>query len=114
MENFQMVTTAKPRLTVQNNATEALTRPKVTICLYLNPNNSASSLSALIMVIVSKEIADKVVKVTAQIVARERQSPVGRFSFTKSAKYDARLGCKMRSTNKSVVARQRYKSLDGG
>ena len=36
------------------------TRFKVTVCLYLNPNNSARSLSTLIAVAVAKESPQKV------------------------------------------------------
>lgn len=50
------------------------------MCPYLNPNNSATNLSTLIVVIVSKETENRVLKLTVQIVGMERQGPAGRYS----------------------------------
>ncbi|RMX61422.1 hypothetical protein pdam_00017420, partial [Pocillopora damicornis] len=65
----------------------------ITVCLYLSPNNRARSLSTVMAVIVPKDIPHnaKLIKIAASI-----------------------RGWVTRPTKRSVVARQRYKSLDGG
>ena len=67
---FQNDIEAKVMLVTQNKFTNARTRFIVTICLYLNPNNRARSLSTLIAVIVNKDTAVNIVKLTVEVAAK--------------------------------------------
>ena len=86
-------------------------RLKVTVCLYLSPNNRARSLSTLMAVIVSKDTKHSARLVALTAVYEYSQRP--QCSWTKDIKKVAVRGWQTRHTNRSVVARLRYNSLDG-
>ena len=87
-------------------------RFKVTTCLYLNPNIKARSLSTLIAVIVNKDAKDKIARVAENMIAAKRQ--IFQCSLTTVTKEVTHRGSEIRPTQRSVTARPRSKSLDGG
>ena len=102
------------RVETQRVATTIYVRFKVTICLYLSPNNRASNLSTLNAVIVNKDAPHntKLVMTAASFAYRK----IPRCSRVQESKTFtvAQRGSATRPTKRSVVAKQRYKSLDGG
>ena len=102
------------RVETQRVATTIYVRFKVTICLYLSPNNRASNLSTLMAVIVNKDAPHntKLVMTAASFAYRK----IPRCSRVQESKTFtvAQRGSATRPTKRSVVAKQRYKSLDGG
>ena len=85
---------------------------RVAICLYLSPNNRARSLSTLMAAIVNKDIRDNPYPEMEAATHANRQSLHS--SKTTDIQRVAVRGWLTRPTNRSLVARQRYKSLDGG
>ena len=82
---------------------------KVTVCLYLNPSNSARSLSTLIAVAVVRKNPQKVKLKIPKVKCRIRQFPLA-IPIKKAAKS----GLTMTPAQKSVKARQRIKNFVGG
>ena len=85
---------------------------KVTTCLYLRPSSKARSLSTLIAVSVINDTAHKVTlaKDTVKFVLEQ----ISRLLFTTDIKYATCRGSTMIPTQRWVIARLRYRSLDGG
>ena len=111
---LKMVLKEATRLKTQNLAKTIYVRFKVTICLYLSPNNMASSLSTLMAVIVNKDTPHNIwlVMMSASFMywkilqsSRDQEYEKLRVAWR---------GWATRPTDRSVVAKQRYKSLDGG
>ena len=88
--------------------TRQRTRLKVTVCLYLNPNNSARSLSTLMAVAVVRENPQKKLK---QLKVK---SKICQFPLETSIKEAAKSGWPITPTQKSVIARQLSKNFVGG
>ena len=97
---------------IQRVTTMTYVRFRVTICLYLSPNNKARSLSTLMAATVIKDIKDNPYPEMEAASQANRQSL--HCSWTTDIQRVATRGWLTRPTNRSVVARQRYKSLDGG
>ena len=89
---------------IQRVTTMKYVRFRVTICLYLSLNNKARSLSTLMAATVIKDIKDNPYPEMEAASQANRQSL--HCSWTT---YQTNL-----PTNRSVVARQQYKSFDGG
>ena len=104
---YRVVTT----VIIQRVTTMTYVRFKVTICLYLSPNNKAKSLSTLMAAIVIKDIKHNPYPEMEVASHANRQSL--HCSWTTEIQRVATRGWLTRPTNRSVVARQRYKSLDG-
>ena len=104
---YRVVTT----VIIQRVTTMTYVRFKVTICLYLSPNNKAKSLSTLMAAIVIKDIKHNPYPEMEVAPHANRQS--FHCSWTTDIQRVATRGWLTRPTNRSVVARQRYKSLDG-
>ena len=85
---------------------------KVTTCLYLSPRDRARSLSTLIEVTVNRETVHKVLQVVTYLAKMIRQRL--HRSITRDIQYITDTGSTMTPTQKSVIARLRYRSLDGG
>ena len=100
------------KVTIQRVTTMIYVRFKVTICLYLSPNNRARSLSTLMAAIVNKDIKHNPYPEMKAASHANRQSL--HCSWKTDIQRVATRGWPTRPTNRSVVARQRYKSLDGG
>ena len=109
-----MVPKEATRLKTQKLTKTIYVRFKVTICLYLSPNNMASSLSTLMAVIVNKDTPHNIrlVMMSASFMywkilqsSRDQEYEKLRVAWR---------GWATRPTKRSVVAKQRYKSLDGG
>ena len=98
--------TIKPR---NKQTTRQRTRLKVTVCLYLNPNNSARSLSTLMAVAVVRENPQK--KKLKQLKVK---SKICQFPLETSIKEAAKSGWAITQTQKSHIARQRSKNFVGG
>ena len=81
-------------------------RLKVTVCLYLNPSNSARSLSTLIAVAVVRENPQK-----NKVKKLKGNLRICQFPLAISA---AKSGWTVMPTQKSVIARQRSKHFVGG
>ena len=100
------------KVTIQRVATMIYVRFKVTICLYLSPNNRARSLSTLMAAIVNKDVRDNPYPEMKAATHANRQSLHS--SKTTDIQRVAARGWLTRPTNRSLVARERYRSLDGG
>ena len=86
-------------------------RFKVTTCLYLSPKIRARSLSTLTAVIVKRETDASIKPATKCALCIKRQK--FQYSLTKDSQYITAEGSEIRPTQRSVVARQRYRNLDG-
>ena len=85
---------------------------RVTTCLYLSPSSKAKSLSILIAVTVNKDAEHKVAAVTKiATLAKWQRSHLW---FTTDIQYVMVRGSAVIATQRSVTARLRYRSLDGG
>ena len=96
-------------LASRKQTTRQRTRLKVTVCLYLNPSNSARSLSTLITVAVARENPQKVKFRVVNVMWRINHLPL--WICIKNA---AKSGWTITPTQKSVIARQRSKNFVGG
>jgi len=85
------------------------TRLKVTVCLYLNPRDSARSLSTLMAVAVKKESPHKVKLKVMKVMKRVCHLPLS--IFIKKA---TKSGWTITPTQKSVIAKKRSKNFVGG
>ena len=95
----------------QRIVTATYVRFKVTTCLYLSPSNKARSLSMLIAVVVNKDTEHRIWPVTYVKPLAYRQ--ISDRSIASDVQYKTRTGSTMIPTQRSVIARLRYRSLDG-
>ena len=97
--------------TIQKMIRSKYVRFKVTTCLYLSPKIRARSLSTLTAVIVKRETDANIKPATKCVISIKRQK--FQYSLTKDSQYITAECSEIRPTQRSVVARQRYRNLDG-
>ena len=95
--------------TTKKQTTRQRTNLKVTMCLYLNPSNSARSLSTLMVVAVPGENSQKLKFRVLTVMWRIYHLPLS-ICIKKATKS----GWAITPTQKSLIARQRSKNLVGG
>ena len=101
----------KPNAILANRkqTTRQRTRLKVTVCLYLNPSNSARILSMLMAVAVARENPQKMKFKVLTVMWRIYHLPLS-ICIKKAAKS----GCTITPIQKSLIARQESKNFVGG
>ena len=93
----------------KKQTTRQRTRLKVTVCLYLNPSNSARSLSTLIAVAVMREDPHKV-----KLKVKKVKKRICPLPLAISNKKATKSGWAITPTQKSLIARHRSKNFVGG
>ena len=92
--------------------TATYVRFKVTTCLYLSPNNRARSLFTIMALSVDTDTTPNIRPVARD--ATDGMTQMSHSSFTAEIQRTTTRGCTVIPTQRSVVARLRNKSLDGG